>query len=89
MRRTTESQPGGAGRRRSPSSTYRLAHYHLTVNDVVTAAREQHGLRSLGEVQWAVLEVSGGISVVPRDRPTAASDDVRIDGAASGTNSTP
>ena len=87
LRRTTESQPVvlvDDGRILED----RLAHYHLTADDVVTAGREQHGLRSLGEVQWAVLEVSGGISVVPRDRPTAASDDVRIDDAASGTNST-
>ena len=69
MRRTTESQPvvlvddGHVLRDR-------LAHYRLSEDDVVTAAREQHGLRRLEEVQWAVLEVSGAISVVPREPPT-------------------
>ena len=43
-----------------------LRHYHLSVDDVVTAAREQHGLSDLSEVSWAVLEVSGGITVIPR-----------------------
>jgi uncharacterized membrane protein YcaP (DUF421 family) len=88
LRRTTESQPVvlvDDGRILDD----RLAHYHLSVDDVVTAAREQHGLRSLGDVQWAVLEVSGGISVVPRDRPTAAPDEARIEGATSGTSRNP
>lgn len=43
-----------------------LQHYHLSVDDVVTAAREQHGLSDLSDVSWAVLEVSGGITVIPR-----------------------
>ncbi len=82
FRRTTESQPVvlvDDGRILED----RLAQYHLSVDDVVTAAREQHGLRNLGDVQWAVLEVSGGISVVPRDLRTAVSDDLRGDDVAS------
>lgn len=82
FRRTTESQPVvlvDDGRILED----RLSRYHLAVDDVVTAAREQHGLRNLGDVQWAVLEVSGGISVVPRDLRTAVSDDLRGDDVAS------
>lgn len=60
-----------------------LDHYHLDVQDVVTAAREQHGLRRLAEVQWAVLEVSGGISIVPR---MGASPRVSIEDAVPGTS---
>lgn len=83
FRRTTESQAvvlvedGRILRKR-------LAHYRLTEDDVVTAAREQHGLRRLEDVQWAVLEVSGGISVVPRDQPTALPDEVRFEDANAG-----
>ena len=39
---------------------------HLSVDDIRTAAREAHGLERLDQVKWAVLETSGGISVVPR-----------------------
>lgn len=60
-----------------------LDHYHLGVDDVVTAGREQHGLRSVADVQWAVLEVSGGISIVPR--PTAPAP-VRIEAPVPGTS---
>lgn len=43
-----------------------MAKHHLTEDDVVDAAREKHGLERLDQVKWAVLETSGGISVVPR-----------------------
>lgn len=43
-----------------------LDHYHLSVDDVLTAARERHGIATMDEVGWAVLEVSGGITVIPR-----------------------
>lgn len=34
--------------------------------DVMEAARSSHGLEELGDVKYAVLERSGGISVIPR-----------------------
>ena len=34
--------------------------------DIMHAARNAHGLRSLEEVEFAILEASGGISVIPR-----------------------
>jgi uncharacterized membrane protein YcaP (DUF421 family) len=86
MRRTTESQAVVLvedGRLLGD----RLAHYRLTEDDVVTAAREQHGLRRMEDVQWAVLEVSGGISVVPRHQPPALPDEVRREGATSSPSS--
>ncbi len=38
---------------------------HLVVQDVVDAGRERHGVERIEQVRWAVLEPSGGISVVP------------------------
>lgn len=46
-----------------------LDHYHLSVDDVITAGRERHGISDLSEVGWAVLEASGGITVIPRTSP--------------------
>lgn len=34
--------------------------------DVMEAARSSHGLEELGDIKYAVLERSGGISVIPR-----------------------
>lgn len=34
--------------------------------DVMEAARSSHGLEELGDVKYAVLERSGGISIIPR-----------------------
>jgi uncharacterized membrane protein YcaP (DUF421 family) len=45
-----------------------LAKFHLTEDDIVTAGREAHGLERLDQVKWAVLESSGGISVIPHSR---------------------
>jgi uncharacterized membrane protein YcaP (DUF421 family) len=42
-------------------------------DDVLNAARESHGLRNMSEVESAVMERSGTISVLPRKPP--ASDD--------------
>ena len=38
------------------------------VRDVLEAARQEHGIRNLSQIEHAVLERGGGISVVPRDR---------------------
>ncbi|MPV36984.1 DUF421 domain-containing protein [Georgenia subflava] len=43
-----------------------LAKEHLTEDDVMTAARESQGLERMDQIKWAVLESSGGISVVPK-----------------------
>ncbi len=42
-----------------------MRHFRLTIDDIVTAGREQHGLRTFADIEWAVLENSGGISVIP------------------------
>lgn len=43
----------------------RMASEGVTNDDVLTAAREGHGISRLDEVESAVLEQSGGISIVP------------------------
>lgn len=40
----------------------------ISVEDVLQSARDQHGLKSLADVDAAVLEVSGGISIIPKDQ---------------------
>lgn len=39
----------------------------IDLNDVLAAARERHGLERLDQIKYAVLERSGGISIVPQD----------------------
>jgi uncharacterized membrane protein YcaP (DUF421 family) len=38
----------------------------LSVEDVLEAARQVHGIDSLDQIKYAVLEISGGISIIPR-----------------------
>lgn len=64
FRRWSASEPVVLVRRGVPEQTA-LRHHRLTLDDVLTAGREQHGLRSLGQIDWAVLENSGQISVIP------------------------
>jgi uncharacterized membrane protein YcaP (DUF421 family) len=56
----------------------RMASEGVTTDDVLTAAREVHGISRLDEVDSAVLEQSGGISVVPI-RNTQAAERTRTD----------
>jgi uncharacterized membrane protein YcaP (DUF421 family) len=44
----------------------RMAAERITRDDLLTAAREQHGLSALDEVAFAVIEQDGAISIVPR-----------------------
>jgi uncharacterized membrane protein YcaP (DUF421 family) len=37
-------------------------------DDVLTAARETQGLERLDQIKYAVLERSGGISIIPRQQ---------------------
>jgi uncharacterized membrane protein YcaP (DUF421 family) len=46
----------------------RVAHERVDVSDVLAAAREKHGLMRLADIKYAVLERSGGISIIPRER---------------------
>ena len=44
----------------------RVARERVDVDDVLTAARELHGLERLDQIKFAILERSGGISIVPK-----------------------
>jgi uncharacterized membrane protein YcaP (DUF421 family) len=38
----------------------------VSLDDVMESARQQHGLKRLDEVDFAVLEVGGNISIIPK-----------------------
>ncbi|MGH7230408.1 MAG: YetF domain-containing protein, partial [Nitrospiraceae bacterium] len=38
----------------------------LDEQDVLSAARERQGLERMDQIKYAVLEVSGGISIIPK-----------------------
>jgi uncharacterized membrane protein YcaP (DUF421 family) len=44
----------------------RMAKVRIDEADVLTAARETQGLARMDQIQYAVLERSGGISIIPR-----------------------
>ena len=46
----------------------RASNERVDVSDVLAAARERHGLERLEQIKYAVLERSGGISIVPAER---------------------
>jgi len=47
-------------------------------NDVLEAARELHGIESLDEIKFAILERGGHLSIIPTPRSTGA-DERRFD----------
>lgn len=38
----------------------------IGLEDILAAARESHGLERLDQIKYAVLEASGGISIIPK-----------------------
>lgn len=38
----------------------------VSIDNVLETARERQGLKSLADIDAAVLEVSGGISIIPK-----------------------
>lgn len=43
-----------------------LRRARVGIDDILEAARMQHGLKTLRDIEAAVLEISGGISIIPR-----------------------
>ncbi|MFD2025723.1 DUF421 domain-containing protein [Promicromonospora aerolata] len=43
-----------------------MAKEQITIDDVLSAGRASQGLERLDQIKWAVLETSGGISIVPK-----------------------
>jgi uncharacterized membrane protein YcaP (DUF421 family) len=46
----------------------RVAAERIDLDDILTAARQHHGLERLDQIKFAVLERSGGISIIPREK---------------------
>lgn len=44
----------------------RMRKAHLNIEEILTEARQTHGLARMDQTAYAVMEKSGGISVVPR-----------------------
>jgi uncharacterized membrane protein YcaP (DUF421 family) len=44
----------------------RMAKERVDEEDILAAAREHHGLERLDQIKYAVLERSGGISIIPK-----------------------
>jgi len=44
----------------------RMRRSRVELDDIMRAARESHGLERLEDIKFAILEISGGISIVPR-----------------------
>ncbi|WP_426957877.1 DUF421 domain-containing protein [Muricoccus radiodurans] len=49
----------------------RLAKSRVSEADILQSARATQGILRMDEIRLAVLEVSGGISIIPRDRTPA------------------
>lgn len=45
----------------------RMRRARVSLEDVMQSARESHGLERLDQIKFAVLEISGGISIIPRE----------------------
>lgn len=43
-----------------------MAQEQIDKDDILAAARQSQGLERMDQIKWAVLETSGGISVVPK-----------------------
>jgi uncharacterized membrane protein YcaP (DUF421 family) len=52
----------------------RLHRAHLSEDDVLAAARRHHGLTTIDEVKYAILEANGDISIVPERTITTPRD---------------
>lgn len=44
-----------------------LRRARVDIGDVLESARDKHGLKRLDQIDCAVLEVGGGISIIPKD----------------------
>lgn len=65
VERIAEGQPVLIFSRGKPHADV-MSRERVGEEDIMHAARTTHGLRSLEEIEYAILETSGGISVIPR-----------------------
>ncbi len=46
----------------------RMRRARIDESDILESARETHGLESIDQIKYAVMEVTGSITVIPKDR---------------------
>ncbi len=46
-----------------------MAKHHIDESEILAAARASQGISSMAQIDYAILEESGTISVLPRNRP--------------------
>lgn len=44
----------------------RMRQSRVSIDDVLASARQSQGLENLDQIKYAILEVSGGISIIPK-----------------------
>jgi uncharacterized membrane protein YcaP (DUF421 family) len=54
----------------------RLRRARLTEEEILEAARRNHGLERMDEIKFAIFEASGQISIIPKRKTVACDDDV-------------
>lgn len=59
-----------------------MASQGVTTDGVLMAAREAHGVGTLGDIEHAVLESGGGISIILRPATSRGVDDQPLSGTA-------
>ena len=47
----------------------RMKKTHVAEDDILQAARKNHGLQKMEEIKYAILETDGSISIVPFEQP--------------------
>ena len=52
----------------------RMAREGIDDMDILTAARERHGLTRFDDIEYAVLEASGGLSIIPKRAGSTAEE---------------
>lgn len=45
----------------------RMRKEQVTLSDILTSARTNHGIGRLEQIEYAVLERGGGISIIPKE----------------------
>jgi uncharacterized membrane protein YcaP (DUF421 family) len=53
----------------------RLRRARLTEEEILEAARRNHGLERMDEIKFAIFEASGQISIIPKQKSIACDDD--------------
>src|SRR5690606_19739624 len=54
---------------------------HVTADDILQTARHTQGLERMEQIKYAVLEISGGISIIPMEAELEKMLDRRIQAA--------